>query len=1058
MLHYCISLKKLTMHRVETMKKTNKQSVKSLLISLIFGIISSMAIGETVGVFYNPATPQHTFAAGDVKTALEAKGFTVEINDLSTLSGSYTGKKVVIALASNTQVTALLAAQGGSAAGSPGEQAYALRTTTTPQLSYWVLGGDNNGAMYGGLQIAENIKFHSLAGTYNKEESPTVLKRGIKLNLPWDKNSGTYGKTNGATFEGTSSQLAIEDVWDMTFWTTWFDEMARNRYNVISLWSCHPFTSLVSVPGYEDCAIQNVTYYDGTVKIMPIEQKIVFWQQVMAYAHARGFEFYLFNWNIFTNGATGKYGITSSATNPSTITYMYKSMVELLETYPDLDGFGITNGEKGSTEDFLWNTYGKGMRDYAIANPQRKLRLIHRFHWTTFAEITSLFSSLIALPNVKLDVSFKWSQAHMYSSPVPNNFSSSDKDAILANNLKTWLTVRNDDMYYLTWGNPDFAREYINGMVALGTIYEGFYMGCDGYNPTRTFFSKNSVTQGMLEVQRQEYMMKLWGRLSYNPNTPDEEFKNYLAVKYPTVSSTDLFNAWRHCSKGIQLTTELIQGTYSLDFHWYPEDCGSGSGFRTIANFGGANVASGSKLCSINKSASGTCGSSMSSYQLADYIETSSNEALSLISAMSADNNTELGVTLNNIKALSYLGLYCAEKIRGATYLKANNTPSAITAMGKAYSNWMLYVNIMDAMFTGMDNQRVDNLANWHAFDANVLKEFHDLGGVGTPGMETNPPTPNPAQFAVPPAALSRTSISMTAVIGTDAESIPVEYRFTEAGGKSSGWQSSPVYIDTNLLSGTQYTYTVTMRDSVHNQTTTSAPLSAFTWGEPDIVKNYSIDLNDFVALAMQWLESDCYLSTLCAGTDLNADGAVDLEDFRMLAVSWQMQLTPPVPGFKESGGLVCMEAEHYNVIEQRAEPEMWKQSAQTPGYVGEGYMWTDGNYTVTAPVYTEGTRMLYPIVFSSTGTFNVYVRRYSDTGTYSNSAWAGLDNVGTGVYDNTADLGQWIWKSLGTVTVSTLGVKTLDIVRREEGYKIDRIVLTQGAIPTGTGPAESPR
>jgi len=53
----------------------------------------------------------------------------------------------------------------------------------------------------------------------------------------------------------------------------------------------------------------------------------------------------------------------------------------------------------------------------------------------------------------------------------------------------------------------------------------------------------------------------------------------------------------------------------------------------------------------------------------------------------------------------------------------------------------------------------------------------------------------------------------------------------------------------------------------------------------------------------------------------------------------------------------------------------------------------------------------------------------------------------------------QWFWKQIGAVTVSTPGVKTLDIVRREQGViKIDRIVLTQGAIPTGTGPAESPR
>jgi len=65
---------------------------------------------------------------------------------------------------------------------------------------------------------------------------------------------------------------------------------------------------------------------------------------------------------------------------------------------------------------------------------------------------------------------------------------------------------------------------------------------------------------------------------------------------------------------------------------------------------------------------------------------------------------------------------------------------------------------------------------------------------------------------------------------------------------------------------------------------------------------------------------------------------------------------------------------------------------------------------------------------------------------------------LAAGLKTNRLIIIQWIWKQIGAVTVSTPGVKTLDIVRREEGYKVDRIVLTKGAIPTGTGPAESPR
>ncbi|MHC4645796.1 MAG: Calx-beta domain-containing protein [Planctomycetota bacterium] len=103
-----------------------------------------------------------------------------------------------------------------------------------------------------------------------------------------------------------------------------------------------------------------------------------------------------------------------------------------------------------------------------------------------------------------------------------------------------------------------------------------------------------------------------------------------------------------------------------------------------------------------------------------------------------------------------------------------------------------------------------------------------------TPGgpADTNPPTPDPATFASPPAAVSDTEITMTATTGTDASG-PVEYYFDEtsgnAGGSDSGWTTNPVYVDSALDPATQYTYTVQMRDSLANAGTPSAPASATT-------------------------------------------------------------------------------------------------------------------------------------------------------------------------------------------------------------------------------------
>ncbi len=107
-------------------------------------------------------------------------------------------------------------------------------------------------------------------------------------------------------------------------------------------------------------------------------------------------------------------------------------------------------------------------------------------------------------------------------------------------------------------------------------------------------------------------------------------------------------------------------------------------------------------------------------------------------------------------------------------------------------------------------------------------------GGSGTENEDITPPTPNPATFVTPPAAVDTVSIIMTATTGADVTG-PVQYLFTETsgnpGGANSSWQASPEYTNSGLDADTQYTYTVTMRDSeeVPNVGTASAPANATT-------------------------------------------------------------------------------------------------------------------------------------------------------------------------------------------------------------------------------------
>ena len=62
-----------------------------------------------------------------------------------------------------------------------------------------VVGGDSTGAMYGGLELAEQITLgKGLDAIREKARKPYILRRGLKFNIPWDGRSPTYDDTGTA--------------------------------------------------------------------------------------------------------------------------------------------------------------------------------------------------------------------------------------------------------------------------------------------------------------------------------------------------------------------------------------------------------------------------------------------------------------------------------------------------------------------------------------------------------------------------------------------------------------------------------------------------------------------------------------------------------------------------------------------------------------------------------------------------------------------------------------------------------------------------------------------
>ena len=676
---------------------------------------------EEVALLYKSGVPQAEFAAAEIRRALETRGDRCIAGSLEDLPKA--SQNVRIVLASSADEAKRLAADLGLAAPkAAGAQSYALRRKAEgARTTYAVLGADPAGAMYGGLDVAEAIRLAALADLRDADASPYVARRGIKFNIPLDARTPSYSDA------GDAAQQNIPEMWSTDFWREFLDEMARHRFNVLTLWNLHPFPSLVKVPEYPDVALADVmrttAKFDSTwslsgkdmvrqqtlanletLKKITIEEKTAFWREVMQVAHDRGIEVYLYTWNIFVWGAEGKYGITADQSNPATIDYFRKSVRETLLAYPLLAGFGITAGEnmqnlKGelSNEKWLWKTYGEGIADVKQVQPDRSIRLIHRFHQTSLGSILADWKDYPG----PFDFSYKYSVAHMYSSPTPP-FAKPTLAALPAG-LRTWLTVRNDDIYSFRWGDPEYARAYVRGMPGPDKL-AGFTMGPDGYIWGREFISTEPDSPRQLVMKKQWYSFMMWGRLSYDPTLPDTLFERTLAARFPEAPAAKLFAASSAASKIIPQVTRFFWG--DIDLKWFPEACmrhPSPRGFYTVKDFIAGETMPASGIVGIgayrdrllaDKPVGG-----IAPPEVAQALKGHAAATLQLVGEMPEKiADKELRLTLGDLKAMAHLGNYYAEKILGATDLalfdrtgKAELKESAVKHLGEALAHWQAY-------------------------------------------------------------------------------------------------------------------------------------------------------------------------------------------------------------------------------------------------------------------------------------------------------------------------------------------------------------------------------
>jgi hypothetical protein len=717
---------------------------------------------------FDATSAQTSFAVDEIEGALRGRGYTVR-RKVTLPPKSPLPVTIDFMRESNAWAISILAHLAANGTEKIEREGFRLRRQPGKGLEhFYVFSADDAGAMYGGLELAEQIRARGVEGVIDTDRNPYMPMRGTKFNIPLDLRTPSY------TDMSDSAQENIATVWDFGFWRAYLDALARDRYNMVSLWNLHPFPSMVKVPEYPDVALADVWRskikfdedYSGSgtgivtpemlankevVRSLTIEQKIDFWRRVMQYAKDRNIDFYVITWNVFTYGTDGKYGITDAIDNPKTVAYMRASIREMFRTYPLLRGIGLTTGENmgdasfEAKENWAFSTYGEGVLDAARADPQRRFRLIHRQHQTRAQDIAATFAPLMRQPNVDFVFSFKYAQAHVLSSTT-QTFHHEFLESL--GDLQTLWTLRNDDALMLRWAAPDFVREFMKNIP-----YEksrGFYFGSDMWVWGREFLARDPDLSRQLEIEKHWLHFLLWGRLGYDPTMDNDRIAAIVGQRFPGIDGQQLLTAWQDASMVYPLVTGFHWADF--DFQWYIEACRSRpgpakttSGFHSVETFitqpvhpGTDNVPIPQYVAAIARGGERPKGTLPPS--VADKIDARANAALARVTTLertpAARRNAELAATLEDIRAMALLGRYYAAKIRGATALaryRATNKPGdqrdAVRHLTQAAAFWNDYTSRMGARYRNpLWTNRVGTV-DWRELDAEVAHDIEIAAG-----------------------------------------------------------------------------------------------------------------------------------------------------------------------------------------------------------------------------------------------------------------------------------------------------------------------------------------
>lgn len=462
--------------------------------------------------------PPILFALDELKAASQAKGLSVR--RLSSLREA--GDEPII-LARNRQPSQI----NTSIPVTQPEQAAARESLTITHQrvdgrnALVVTGSGDRGLMYGLLEVARTISYaksvtQALSLVREVDETPELAVRGMVQFLH-------------------NADLEREWYYDKEYWRTYLGMLAKDRFNSFNLVFAHqtaylapPYPFLVNVDKYPQIRVPGLSDSDR-------ERNLQMLQYISHLAKERGIDFIMGIWEHMA-WRRGQQSMVEGLTEENVTEYTRLALTQLLRACPDIAGIQLRVNTESGIENRRQTAFYRDAVFAAMREAGRPILLDLR-GWGALPE-TIRTATQSGLP---MRLSMKYWAEFMGFPYEPAETPPSYSYADFLRYPRTYPTFQQvwslGSHRLLLWGDSDYVRHFAPtchlgnglGFEICAPLSQKGYGNAPGV--WRIFTSKDREYYRW-EFERYWMYYLLFGRLTYNTQTPDSVWMDELAARF----------------------------------------------------------------------------------------------------------------------------------------------------------------------------------------------------------------------------------------------------------------------------------------------------------------------------------------------------------------------------------------------------------------------------------------------------------------------------------------------------------------------------------------------